>query len=144
MRLDDKQLARFMVKVEKTETCWLWTAAKMGKGYGLFRVASRPRQPSYAHRVAYEHFVGDIPEGHHIDHLCRTPHCVNPEHLEPVTPRENQRRGLKGVLTTHCPHGHPYDEANTYWYQGRWRDCRACAREAERAKAARKRMEAAA
>lgn len=78
-----------------------------------------------AHRLAYELTVGPIPDGLHLDHLCRTRSCVEPSHLEPVTAAENQRRGLKGVLLTSCPDGHPYDEQNTRW-TGNRRHCRAC------------------
>lgn len=62
-------------------------------------------------------FVGPIPDGLVIDHLCRNPQCVNPMHLEPVTPEENTRRGIGGWNTrakTHCPQGHPYSGANLY------------------------------
>lgn len=68
-----------------------------------------------------------------MDHLCRRPSCVNPEHLEPVTRSENLRRGNVGQsglaqlnkAKTHCPKGHPYDEENTYHYKGS-RYCRQC------------------
>ena len=75
--------------------------------------------------------VGPIPEGLVIDHLCRVRDCVNPAHLDVVTTGENTRRGLRGVLTTHCPKGHAYDELNTFIHHGS-RDCRACARERKR------------
>ena len=85
--------------------CWLWMASLNRKGYGSF-------QSQAAHRVAYQLLVGPIPDGLHIDHLCRVRNCVNPSHMEPVTPAENQRRGLinqnkhKTCCTT-C--GGPYD-----------------------------------
>lgn len=132
---------RFWAKVNKTETCWLWTATNDGHGYGAFNTASR-RSPVKAHRFAYEDLVGPIPEGMQLDHLCRTPLCVNPAHLEPVTHAENMRRGNGWSGTkfrqTHCVHGHPFDEENTYvWSDGRGhtrRYCRTCAkrRESER------------
>lgn len=125
------EFARFEPKVEKNyrSGCWNWTARKTPDGYGQMKIGGRAGRPEYAHRLAYEHWVGPIPEGKHLDHLCRNPSCVNPSHLEPVTNRENIRRGLRGVLTTHCPHGHAYDEANTGYSRGTgWRYCRACAR----------------
>lgn len=115
---------RFWSKVEKTETCWLWTGGRQSSGYGSLTFDGAHK---LAHRVAYELSVGPIPEGLHVDHLCRTRDCVNPAHLEAVSPRENQRRGIKGALTTHCPSGHAYDEANTRIYRG-MRYCRECAR----------------
>lgn len=130
---------RFWSKVEKTGGCWLWTANKFVGGYGSFRpTGSRGASPVRAHRWAYEHIVGPIPTGYQIDHLCRVRHCVNPEHLEPVTQAENIRRGIAGFVAgarqrakTHCPQGHPYDSANTY-VLGRRRVCRLCHRNNQR------------
>ena len=102
-----------------------------------------------AHRFAYEMLVGPIPEGLDLDHLCRVRHCVNPNHLEPVTRSENLRRGIRPRLPqndrigdknrakTHCPKGHPYDEANTlmhYWKRenSMRRLCRTCHRQGTR------------
>lgn len=118
---------RFDEKYEVAETgCWLWTA-NQSKGYGLFWLRGKVRA---AHRVAYERHVGQIPEGLQLDHLCRTPLCVNPTHLEPVSHRENQLRGIgfvsQNARVTHCPHGHPYDETNTYITYTGSRRCRAC------------------
>ena len=77
------------------------------------------------HRFAYTHFVGPIPEGLQIDHLCRNRKCWNPNHLEPVTQAENARRGFWS-LKTHCNRGHAYDEENTYVNPSGHRVCRAC------------------
>lgn len=81
------------------------------------------------HRIVYEREKGPIPKSLTIDHLCRVRDCLNVEHMEPVTKRENERRGLKGELTTHCPQGHLYDEQNTRRNRGK-RYCRACNRAA--------------
>ena len=81
---------RFWEKVEKTETCWLWTGFKERKGYGYFRDGDFVWK---AHRYAYELLVGPIPDGATIDHaVCGNTSCVNPAHLEPVSRAENTRR----------------------------------------------------
>lgn len=77
--------------------CWIWNQSKNRAGYGYAHCHGSNRTMS-AHRFIYEEFVGAIPEGLVLDHLCRVPSCVNPEHLEPVTQKENVRRGLRGML----------------------------------------------
>lgn len=109
--------------------CWLWTGATNGVGYGRLG-----RQ--YVHRLSYTHFVGEIPDGLQLDHLCRVPLCCNPDHLEPVTIGENVRRGLAPIITrlrhaarTHCRVGHVLTPENTYVRPGdRARICRECQR----------------
>ncbi len=86
--LDD---VRWEAQIHRTDTCWLWVGAKFQKGYGRYGRASK-RGTALAHRVAYERWVGPIPSGLTIDHLCNNKACVNPAHLEPVTLRENRRR----------------------------------------------------
>jgi len=110
--------------------CWEWTASKDKDGYGHFAVG---RRMALAHRIAYEAFTGPIPDGLESDHLCRNPSCVNPLHLEPVTSKVNSQRGLTGLAAgavmkakTHCPHGHPYDEVNTYFRKNGDRLCKTC------------------
>lgn len=86
---------QFWEKVNKTDSCWLWTGG-VGRGYGIFyRGADRGGSFTVAHRYAYEALVGPIPAGLTLDHLCRVRGCVNPAHLEPVTQAENVRRGWK-------------------------------------------------
>lgn len=90
--------------------CWIWQGRKRDTGYGL---AGR----TYAHRFFYELLVAEIPPGFHVDHLCRVHECVNPDHLEAVTPRENILRGegwaAKRAAQTHCNRGHAFTAANT-------------------------------
>jgi hypothetical protein len=108
---------RFWVKVEKTETCWLWTGARNNTGYGSFKAEKYPsRKTVTAHRWAYEDLVGPIPNGLTLDHLCKVRHCVNPAHLEPITLRGNIERGngkmAKQQRQTHCIHGHLLQGSN--------------------------------
>lgn len=118
------QIENFLVKIELIpfSTCWWWTGSRQSNGYGNFTVGSkknRSNMKKLAHRLSYEYFVGIIPTDLHIDHLCRNRLCVNPKHLEPVTPRVNALRGsgFGGVNSrkTHCLRGHMYDE-NKYRY----------------------------
>lgn len=108
--------------------CWLWTGAPNASGYGTLRLSGGTRRTVTAHRYAYELRVGPIPDGLTLDHLCRVRACVRPDHLEPVTNKENALRGMspwaENARKTHCVHGHPFDEANTY--MGAWRVCRTC------------------
>lgn len=98
---------------EDTSGCWLWTLHTNADGYAQTVWRGKSRR---MHRVAYELFVGPIPEGLVLDHLCRVRHCLNPKHLEPVTGRENVMRGegvgAKCARRTHCPAGHPLDNSN--------------------------------
>lgn len=123
---------RFWARVQKTDTCWLWTGGRMGN-YGSATVDGSTIR---AHRYAYLTLVGPIPEGLVLDHLCRVTLCVNPAHLEPVTDRVNTRRGISqpadNARKTHCKQGHPFDVANTNVDPRGNRVCRACAREKSR------------
>jgi hypothetical protein len=130
--VNERTQARFWAKVNKTETCWLWTGASNQAGYGSVTIDG---QQYYAHRIAYQWLIGPIPSGLPLDHLCRQTACVNPSHLEPVTQRENVMRGLSPGLAaarqlgkTECPQGHPYDETNTYIRPSGARECRICAK----------------
>ena len=123
---DAERVAAFWAKVNKSEGCWEWTGARQPAGYGTVRVLNRT---CLAHRVAYESLVGPIPDGLHLDHLCRNPSCVNPAHLEPVTNRENITRGLCAVRGTHCKRGHEFTPENTYNVpKTGQRQCRECVR----------------
>ncbi len=115
--------------------CWLWTGRLHRNGYGAFWDGKRL---ALAHRVAHELFVGPIPAGLTIDHLCRNPSCVNPTHLEPVTQRVNDLRGntmaAMRARVTACPQGHPYSDANTSRDSKGRRYCKTCHRDRARAK----------
>ena len=125
--------ARFWRQVDKTDTCWLWTGYLNRDGYGEYK--SDALTTRLAHRIAYGLDKGELPRLP-LDHLCRHRHCVNPDHLEPVTTKVNTRRsnvGLHELAKTHCPHGHPYDEENTLHYRGK-RFCKTCKRDKNRAR----------
>lgn len=117
---------------EPNSGCVLWLGAISNKGYGRIHVRGKAR---HAHIVAYETYVGPIPEGMDLDHLCRNHACRAEWHLEPVTRRVNLLRGdthaARNAAKTACPQGHPYDESNTRIYSGR-RNCQACMRERSR------------
>jgi len=115
---------RFLSKVQKTDTCWLWTASQAQTGYGQFYYNYKNYK---AHRFSYEFYKGAIPEGLYIDHLCHIALCVNPEHLEAVTPLVNAQRGYK-ALRKYCLHGHEFTEENTYIRKQGSRMCRTCIR----------------
>lgn len=135
---------RFWSKVSKTDGCWLWEASRTRAGYGRF--ATNGRTVS-AHRFAYELQRGQIPDGLQLSHLCGIRHCVNPDHLEPVTTREVLVRGntpaARNAAKTHCPKGHAYTAENTYIAPPNasnpngFRGCRTCKRESRRAHEAR-------
>ena len=125
--------------------CIVWEKAKNQDGYGIRMIGSRTdgtRRCVTAHRVAYEAVHGPIPAGLELDHLCRNRACVNVEHLEAVTHRENCRRGNVGqhnAQKTRCVNGHDYTEETTYRDPVGGRACRICRNEASRRYTARRR-----
>lgn len=129
---------RFAEKIAPGENgCIEWQAGTNGVGYGVFHPnTTTTNKKAYAHRWAYEQRFGPIPEGLHLDHLCRNTICVNPDHLEPVTVRENLLRGVgataKNARKTECQNGHPLSGSNlrvnpTTGYRG----CKKCIRAGE-------------
>ena len=110
--------------------CWLFAGYKNEQGYGTIStyINHKPGY-QYAHRASYETFVGAIPDGLVIDHLCKNRCCINPDHLETVTNRENIMRGeavLSHKRITHCPRGHEYTDINTVYSNRGWRICKTC------------------
>jgi hypothetical protein len=122
---------RFWEKVNKTDTCWLWTGCRTTNGgYARFVFDGKAGR---AHRYAYALLVGPIPDGKVLDHLCRVKHCVNPAHLDPVTDVENLTRSPLTLISinaakTHCKRGHEFTPENTYIERGGGRSCRTCKR----------------
>jgi hypothetical protein len=109
---------------EPNSGCWLWLGVLNRGGYGMVKHLGVYRM---AHRESFLKHRGPIPGGLELDHLCRTRACVNPDHLEPVTHKENIRRGSRAMVT-HCPSGHPYSPDNTYRDARGSRFCRSCKR----------------
>jgi hypothetical protein len=145
-----ERFAKYIDERGKQE-CWPWQGPMRSDGYG-YLYDRRTNRNERAHRVAYELFVGPIPDGLQLDHVCHSldhsciggsqcahRRCCNPAHLEPVENRENTVRGRAGVVNggreaskTHCPKGHPYDDENTRLDRNGWRQCRSCERERAR------------
>jgi hypothetical protein len=122
---------RFFAKVDADGVCWEWTGALDRRGYGV-AYRGPGKGAGRAHRICYEWLVGEIPDGLVLDHLCRVPRCVNPDHLEPVSNRENLVRGYgfagMNARKETCPQGHRYDrlEKNRHGYMAR--ACSVCDR----------------
>lgn len=130
MTVADRLWSRVAVP-DDPDACWEFQGAVSNVGYGV--IGCSDNTVTYTHRLAYELLVGPIPEGLHIDHLCRNRRCCNVIHLEPVSQRENNLRGespaAHNARKTHCLRGHEFTSANTYRPPGRTdRQCRACIR----------------
>lgn len=126
-------------KIEKKDGCWEWKGKKRPDGYGVCtKMVGGKTQYFRVHRLTYMEAKGEIPKGLVLDHLCRNPSCVNPDHLEAVTHTENKRRGM-GVAALNerkifCKRGHKLDGDNLLRLPrsgGRFhRNCRTCVRKA--------------
>lgn len=107
--------------------CWQWIGATTPAGYGHTWENGRS---IYAHRMMFQRHRGPIPSGLHLDHLCRNRACVNPDHLEAVTQRENTMRGAGPTAANNrkmvCKRGHPLSPENTYTRPNGMRLCRLC------------------
>lgn len=137
-RLTLDRLDKFIVP-DPNSGCWIWAGSRNLRGYGrLTLYGGASKKTFWAHRLVYEFYRGSIPIGLHLDHLCKTPACVNPAHLEPVTPKENALRvaepfdvGRANRSKTHCPSGHEYSAINTKRYKNKMghtsRTCQTCA-----------------
>jgi len=139
LRMGDIE-ARFLSKVSVLPNgCWQWMAdarSAWKHGHGVFTLAGTDNVQ--AHRWAFEHWVGPIPAGLHLDHFkypqdgCIGPPCVNPEHVRPVTPRENALRSdspvARNAAKTHCKRGHPFAGDNLRIGRAGDRICRSCVR----------------
>jgi len=124
-------IARIAVEDRGYDTpCWIWQLSATADGYAQGLVPGR-KSPGAMHRPSYEAFVGPIPDGLCIDHLCRVKTCVNPDHLEAVTSRENTLRGLSAIPHSHCRNGHEMTEDNIL-FSSSGRRCRTCYNEYQR------------
>lgn len=131
--MSDHHLELFFRKVNKMGriprcnpalgNCWEWESGIDRLGYGSFKVSGL-KTISKSHTISYLHFVGDVPDGLELDHLCRNRSCCNPAHLEPVTHRENMRRG--NAARTYCPNGHAFTTENTVISSKGWKMCLDC------------------
>lgn len=128
MKTDIDTLMKYVMPIPECG-CWVWIGDATPRGYGRFM--NQNGKVVRAHRVFYELLRGPIPDGLSIDHLCRVTSCVNPDHLEAVTNKENVLRGIgptaRNAKKTHCPLGHEYDAANTR-HDKKSRFCRECKR----------------
>ena len=133
--MNDREFQRFTkyVQIPDENGCLNWIGAKDRRQYGFFCLKGRTTDSKQitrrAYRLAYEHFIGPIPAGLTIDHLCKNHSCVNPTHLEVVTQKINILRGesfaAKRARQTHCKHGHEFTPENT-GHKRTGRYCRQC------------------
>ena len=122
------------IRIDEVSECWFWLGAKNSDGYGHIGIGSRTdgtRCVRATHQITYEYFVGIVPSGLEIDHLCSNRECCNPAHLQAVAHTENTRRGDIGKMraeATHCIHGHQFTLDNTRITNLGQRSCKTCNR----------------
>lgn len=107
-----RHIKSFILHTDGSGNCWIWQSTVEKSGYGRIKVNTKN---VLAHRFAYELFIGDIPDGLVLDHLCRNRKCVNPAHLEPITQKQNCIRGNTGLhnaIRTECVKGHIFSGVN--------------------------------
>lgn len=116
--------------------CWEYQARSKGGGYCQFSVNNKH---VYVHRFMYEYYYDNIDYSLVIDHICRNPRCVNPDHLQQITQAENVHRGFTGInmsSKTHCPQGHEYNKENIYLYKSKKglfsRHCKICNKDTQK------------
>lgn len=142
--MHEDQTERFFSKVDfddwNRDACWTWRGKPSQYGYGRFSIGPRrSNRIALAHVWSYEFANGPVPEGMHIHHNCGNPLCVNPVHLEVITPtghaaihKFGEATGARNLAKTHCPKGHPYSGENLRLNSKGRRECRLCANAAKR------------
>jgi hypothetical protein len=145
---NDQDRVKKSVRVDENG-CWIWMYRKDKRGYGYATMPRRPENPLVmkAYKFSYIAFKGKPPAGLDLDHLCRVPSCVNPDHLEAVTHRENVMRSnavtALNARKTHCKRGHKLAGSNLIekeYKRGKFRDCRTCVNTRKRRYALEKRL----
>lgn len=124
----DEKIAVSTTRFYNETPCWEWQGWLNDEGYAYFNLTRKKKVR--AHKLAWELYVGENLSGSELDHTCRNRKCVNPDHLELVSHKENMLRGNTvnaiNAAKTHCIRGHPFDEANTRIRSNGWRACRKC------------------